>query len=123
MLFQSTPPHGGRLTFALASRHLLLFQSTPPHGGRLVDDEQLILGNVFSIHAPRTGGDTTWRTPCLPSERFNPRPRTGGDRRGQGAHGRASVSIHAPHGGRHGHRQRPGGPGCRFNPRPRTGGD
>ena len=53
-MFQSTPPHGGRLRCVqLTPRAEQVFQSTPPHGGR-------------------AGCDTSCR--------FNPRPRTGGDR-------------------------------------------
>jgi len=35
--FQSTPPHGGRPTKARFSPSAKLFQSTPPHGGRRGD--------------------------------------------------------------------------------------
>ena len=55
-LFQSTPPHGGRLLVSCTELSTLKFQSTPPHGGR--------------------------RSRCrgyLYHYRFNPRPRTGGD--------------------------------------------
>jgi len=34
-VFQSTPPHGGRLGDVVTSNMATLFQSTPPHGGRL----------------------------------------------------------------------------------------
>ena len=97
------------------------FQSAPPHGGRPV--------------SARSG---------LPGRSFNPRPRTGGDPRGElqmrngkvsirapargatiaGGHGNGNVSFQSapPHGGR---------PATAvmsrsvisFNPRPRTGGD
>ena len=33
-VFQSTPPHGGRLTFRRETVGDSMFQSTPPHGGR-----------------------------------------------------------------------------------------
>ena len=34
ILFQSTPPHGGRPPGEFFPVFLLMFQSTPPHGGR-----------------------------------------------------------------------------------------
>ena len=82
MLFQSTPPHGGRHA-CLGSpetmfRRMLKFQSTPPHGGRR--------------YWPTSDGQRTCRG-------FNPRPRTGGDlafsvrQRALPVH---DVSIHAP---------------------------
>ena len=49
------------------------FQSTPPHGGRLTFMDEA--GLPF---------------------RFNPRPRTGGDRWGRAAQQQHRVSIHAP---------------------------
>ncbi len=33
-MFQSTPPHGGRLLYAYVLKRAHPFQSTPPHGGR-----------------------------------------------------------------------------------------
>ena len=56
------------------------FQSTPAHGGRLAEKLYDALELIVSIHARArraTSGGTTLRWPC---KRFNPRPRTAGDR-------------------------------------------
>ena len=78
-LFQSAPPHGGRLADFNIAHRLVMFQSAPPHGGR-----------------PRCG-DCFRR-----ARRFNPRPRTGGDLSAR----LRNVDIMTfqsapPHGGRH----------------------
>ena len=99
------------------------FQSTPPHGRRPAADAKKITDNVVSIHAPAreatdTEQPTTNRVPVsihAPAREattvgpgkttmtigFNPRPRTGGDKR-------PTCGICGTSG---------------FNPRPRTGGD
>jgi len=56
VVFQSTPPHGGRLGPLESVEVLDPFQSTPPHGGR------------------QKAFDRKWK-----EVGFNPRPRTGGD--------------------------------------------
>ena len=121
-LFQSTPPHGGRLALDALWGVQVLFQSTPPHGGR----------PGMSDLPPRLG--------C-----FNPRPRTGGDLERKirvlcarvSIHAPArgatfvqtvqnlfvSVSIHAPARGATGEDPSSSPVRMRFNPRPRTGGD
>ncbi len=74
LVFQSTPPHGGRLFAALKEREEAKFQSTPPHGGRL-----RICPHVSNHHS------------------FNPRPRMGGDGDWVNIyHFTNDVSIHAP---------------------------
>ena len=141
-----------------------MFQSTPPHGGRLASFWRLCGGRCFNPR-PRTGGDADMRngrnppmfqsTPphggrrarsshCPDQVCFNPRPRTGGDEHSDGLQAGCRVSIHAPargatspgrkpkrrhrfqstppHGGRRRNRIRVCGFLC-FNPRPRTGGD
>ena len=58
---------------------ILLFQSTPPYGGRPAHDRIGSQGALVSIHAPVWGATwptTTWRTSSIS---FNPRPRMGGD--------------------------------------------
>ena len=76
-----------------------MFQSTPPHGGR------------------QTHPDSQAKI-----DRFNPRPRTGGDQKVAAQEAARLVSIHAPARG-----ATPAYAGIRtggsFNPRPRTGGD
>ena len=121
-MFQSAPPRGGRLAPDWASPSLREFQSAPPRGGRPDATEQGIGGRRVSIRAPAWGatrGDPTTvgyglfqsapprggrhgnlRSRQPHGERFNPRPRVGGDI------GRL--------------RRRPQREG--FNPRPRVGG-
>ena len=54
-LFQSTPPHGGRLWGIHYLSGRSLFQSTPPHGGRLVLIPVTIIGGVFQSTPPHGG--------------------------------------------------------------------
>ena len=42
-MFQSTPPHGGRLDPVPVDFSISVFQSTPPHGGRLQRQKSLDL--------------------------------------------------------------------------------
>ena len=54
-LFQSAPPHGGRLRHPSRMR-VKLFQSAPPHGGRLSTERQHDAGHAHvSIRAPARG--------------------------------------------------------------------
>ena len=76
LMFQSTPPHGGRPAAYHSGNPE---QSTPPHGGRLDSGLSAMRGS------------------------FNPRPRTGGDLLHVGSlhcraltRGGGTVSIHAP---------------------------
>ncbi len=94
------PAWGATGPTGMAPSWLSTFQSTPPHGGRP------------SGKRHRQGRD-----------RFNPRPRMGGDRAAVQFGGRHVVSIHAPAWGA----TRSDGLHLRldrgFNPRPRMGGD
>ncbi len=72
-MFQSAPPHGGRLANPGGAPTDNLFQSAPPHGGRLAPPP------VCFNPRPRTGGDLVPLPASRASMRFNPRPRTGGD--------------------------------------------
>ena len=75
IMFQSTPPHGGRRLRCCRCGSRYLFQSTPPHGGRNVR---------CTLHMNQ-------------NHSFNPRPRTGGDCLLVRITGRQDfVSIHAP---------------------------
>ena len=95
--FQSTPPHGGRLTARLVVYGLKMFQSTPPHGGR-----HNVLCHADNIHRfqstpPHGGRLSGQRLHPRADKCFNPRPRTGGDACSLTlTHGNLPVSIHAP---------------------------
>ena len=124
VLFQSTPPRGGRLRYG------------PDHRGR----------PAISIHAPARGATSRrpWRR--FKEGNFNPRPREGGDglklrsssvlkyfnpRPREGGDGQCGVlvglyriiSIHAPARGATVERIRDDNTALHFNPRPREGGD
>ncbi len=121
LMFQSTPPHGGRHDRWGKEYWLKEFQSTPPHGGRLLASRARIFFWV-SIHAP------AWGATCLAVIRivnggFNPRPRMGGDCQAypkRQPYDRFQSTP--PHGGRL-HRVRRQLDTMSFNPRPRMGGD
>ena len=98
--FQSTPPHGGRLSGEYAGVSLEEFQSTPPHGGRLHHRRLVDATGRVSIHAPARGA-TSLMAYQLGVEGFQSTP---------------------PHGGRHRYSS-PSNLPLLFNPRPRTGGD
>ena len=78
IVFQSAPPHGGRLVTLNLDLSRLTFQSAPPHGGRQA---------VEAYPTTRS--------------RFNPRPRTGGDAvRSSSTGGCTMFQSAPPHGGR-----------------------
>ena len=99
-----------------------LFQSTPPHGGRLGHVSLKHTCPAVSIHAPAWGA-TGYAAFNASNDGFNPRPRMGGDAGRYYFLSFFNVSIHAPAWGA----TTPSPwclsrPGC-FNPRPRMGGD
>ena len=122
--FQSTPPWWGRPRRCERQGRRIRFQSTPPWWGRLLHHQACRRWGPVSIHAPVVGATACWlcrfiwlrvsihapvvgatraSIPSHPAiDRFNPRPRGGGDPRSR---------LRPP--------QAPG----RFNPRPRGGGD
>ena len=109
--FQSTPPHRGR-PGELGASHppCTVFQSTPPHRGRLVVGTCEDVGPIarqFQSTPPHRGRPVLRRAWFVSNNSacFNPRPRTGGDRK---FHSSSVCQIDA---------------GICFNPRPRTGGD
>ena len=143
--FQSTPPHGGRLTtpkvtkstfvsihapawgatsFANINPFTIRFQSTPPHGGRQLCGLKRLYKSLVSIHAPAWGATAFKPTVPWGLRLFQSTPPHGG-------RPLLASSIHIihlsfnprPRMGGDGLR-RPG-PGARrgFNPRPRMGGD
>ena len=121
ILFQSTPPRGGRLKLREKYSAEELFQSTPPRGGRpdrflkmmswfyfnprprVGGDNDVPIEffiSIISIHAPAWGA--TWTRRSRPhTPKFQSTPPRGG-RRGRGVHGHTLRN---------------------FNPRPRVGGD
>ena len=78
--FQSAPPHGGRLFIVRPCVMLEEFQSAPPHGGRLVLHRHDGRAWRVSIRAPARGATEVGYDGRRALRRFNPRPRTGGDR-------------------------------------------
>ena len=131
VMFQSTPPRGGRpihwatharpvrvsihapargaTQLTRASTLHIRFQSTPPRGGRL----GLILGHVghllVSIHAPARGATPSLMDGRAARPSFNPRPRAGGDCPSTvRPESRIRFQSTPPRGGRP---QRPGPPG------------
>ena len=74
LMFQSTHPHGVRLTHRGKTVNVLKFQSTHPHGVRRAGSLTSFACSEVSIHAP-TWGATPSKRDCLTKE---------------------PVSIHAP---------------------------
>ena len=101
----------------------LLFQSTPPCGGRLYNQTLLFITFVVSIHAPVRGATVQVCLQLRPYC-FNPRPRAGGDDKIKGVL-RAPKKFQStpPCGGRRWRESQNGGFMASFNPRPRAGGD
>ena len=100
-MFQSTPPHGGRLVIGgRDDRYRKSFNPRPRMGGDLKITLSSVSQDSFNPR-PRMGGDSGGRTPERGGNGFNPRPRMGGDLRG----GEKPFDEYG------------------FNPRPRMGGD
>jgi len=100
-VFQSTPPHGGRLQQPLKAALQTSFNPRPRMGGDLSMAFTLVASIVVSIHAPAWGATAVARPARGWWLCFNPRPRMGGDYGKQSQCGWADG----------------------FNPRPRMGGD
>ena len=124
VMFQSTPPHGGRLhpppdkvpewwvsihapargatSNSENSCSRARFQSTPPHGGRR--DLDLRLAGISRFNPrPRTGGDSCSLSPISPSCKFQSTPPHGGrPRRPRRPPGPFPFQSTPPHGGRRG---------------------
>ena len=96
LLFQSAPPCGGRHTKRLLQLRQL-FQSAPPCGGRLCRSPPPLQRGPFQS-APPCGGRRAAGPPPRPRarDRFNPRPRAGGDTADDFRVIGAVVSIRAP---------------------------
>ena len=78
--FNPRPRMGGDVYLREAMSWVEKFQSTPPHGGRLSECPPVVTGSAVSIHAPAWGATHTWRRAVLRLLSFNPRPRMGGDK-------------------------------------------
>ena len=144
-MFQSTPPHGGRLSLILMLHLQNGFQSTPPHGGRLVEEKETttsiagfnprprmegdnldvidsMIAEIVSIHAPAWRATAWIRKHGIRIE-FQSTPPHGG-RRKKKLKNSPFITFQStpPHGGRlPALRLRPSS-FC-FNPRPRMEGD
>ena len=76
--FNPRPRTGGDFSCFNPGDPNLLFQSTPPYGGRRRIYAEFPAQNGFNPR-PRTGGDLLNHFFICVYTRFNPRPRTGGD--------------------------------------------
>ena len=122
-MFQSAPPHGGRLARSHKTTARARFQSAPPHGGRLGEVPRMGKAVDRFNPRPRTGGDESEKMGRITRVSFNPRPRTGGDFGSRGCcDGRAGFNPRPRTGGDAG-LPAPGFLLISFTPRPRTGGD
>ena len=123
LLFQSTPPRGGRLVELVLDPVHDPFQSTPPRGGRH-ESPRLIQRHFLFQSTPPRGGRRPARFLHRSSHTFQSTPPRGG-RPISGSDGNLGDKFQStpPRGGR------PQWPRCtssdtrHFNPRPREGGD
>ncbi len=123
IVFQSTPPCGGRPgTLRLYHKSPTVSIHAPVRGATFSPAYVIPLKRV-SIHAPVRGATGVLAVDVLQANGFNPRPRAGGDRVSAPVPVMSQVSIHAPV---RGATSKPLGVvsilDC-FNPRPRAGGD
>ena len=100
-MFQSTLPHGERRFVSNVYQHRKQFQSTLPHGERRINGGSVVYNIHVSIHAPARGATFAGLSRLPGISCFNPRSRTGSDRR--------AILCRTLH--------------HRFNPRSRTGSD
>ena len=95
--FQSTHPHGVRLSSYLSRLLACVFQSTHPHGVRHEHHQRKHRSCQVSIHAPARGATQTSSTDEESVQGFNPRTRTGCDWTAMDkTDWYFPVSIHAP---------------------------
>ena len=100
--FNPRSPHGERRTsmgLNIASNE---FQSTLPARGATAAREHAQPAEAISIHAPRTGSDSSWGSICAATGHFNPRS-PHGERRQHGGLMRATqrhFNPRSPHGER-----------------------
>ena len=116
--FNPRPRAGGDVYSVYQFDGILMFQSTPPRGGRPAAGRRGCTRPTVSIHAPargatdgciqgfnrvdgfnprpRAGGDQSSPSRSGPPQCFNPRPRAGGDACLRAGVKPRFVSIHAP---------------------------
>ncbi len=109
--FNPRPRVGGDKRITHTCPILLLFQPTPPRGGRLPVNIPKLLAKGISTHAPAWGATRSKYPASAILFYFNPRPRVGGD---PGKAGRTNITMSfqptPPRGGRRSvknHRQKP----------------
>ena len=121
--FNPRPRVGGDVPDVRYSGEPMLFQSTPPRGGRLLPRAPVLAASSFNPR-PRVGGDAGFARPQSKDRKFQSTPPRGGRLDvALEVIGQLAVSIHAPAWGATGshHGSDPGS--SSFNPRPRVGGD
>ena len=89
--FNPRPRTGGDERDTGRAREIVLFQSAPPHGGRLSRGWLYGRRYVVSIRAPARGATRHLPLSRRRSDCFNPRPRTGGDRMTRTMYGSSSC--------------------------------
>ena len=121
--FQSTPPHGGRLTRPSPRRSGRGVSIHAPAWGATVMRRGKWLEPRVSIHAPAWGATISCHITRRKKKSFNPRPRMGGDHQKlKPLRPLKLFQSTPPHGGRH-ELHIGGSYVSSFNPRPRMGGD
>src|SRR4029077_16616930 len=145
VMFQSTPPRGGRPRHRACAASAGRFNPRPPAGGDTSTEKSASARGCFNPR-PRAGGDTITVSPELAESLFQSTPPRGGRHEARGGistapkfqstpprggrpccswwwPGRPLVSIHAPARGATGPGPTWRAARSRFNPRPRAGGD
>ena len=99
-IFNPHSPCGERLLYRLSVLGVLSFQSTLPMRGATVSGIQTMVGNMFSIHTPHAGSDTSAENRNRSFKIFNPHSPCGERRkRNKQRYRENNFSIHTPHAG------------------------
>ena len=97
ILFQSTPPRGGRRPRGPPPAYRDGFNPRPHAGGDSLSNHRINVLPRVSIHAPTRGATIRRIIQFYGSMSFNPRPHAGGDVQGRTLYSEPRcVSIHAP---------------------------
>ena len=94
--FQSTHPHGVRLTAKTRCFKAGKFQSTHPHGVRQCRDKDVSQAILVSIHAPTRGATYISLVPISVLRVSIHAPTRGATHKGMASEASRLVSIHAP---------------------------